>query len=70
MGIILHGFCIGIDSTITLAVSNLHSASENETVVQAYLDNEIVLGHIVGPLDRSLMPRDTQISQFLILDIM
>ena len=49
---------------------DMHSASENETVVQAYLDNEIVLGHIVGPLDRSLMPRDTQISQFLILDIM
>ena len=38
------------------------SASKNAEVVQAYLDKEVVLGWIVGPINPSSAPYSTQVS--------
>ena len=38
------------------------SASKNAEVVQAYLDKEVVLGWIVGPINPSSAPCGTQVS--------
>ena len=65
MGGIAHGFRIGFDyakATCKSATSNMLSASTNAGVVQAYLDKELPLGRIVGPIPPSLTPKGTQIS--------
>ena len=44
------------------ATSNMGSASKNGEVVQAYLDKEVALGRIVGPIHPSSVPCGTQVS--------
>ena len=46
------------------AASNVHSATEHSQIVQQYLDNELALGHIVGPVDPAQAPKGTQTSPF------
>ena len=62
---ISHGFHIGFDYgryTCRPATSNMGSASKNGEVVQAYLDKEVALGRIVGPIHPSSVPCGTQVS--------
>ena len=61
---ISHGFHIGFDYgryTCRPASSNMGS-SKNVEVVQAYLDKELALGRIVGPINPSSAPCGTQVS--------
>ena len=62
---ISHGFHIGFDygrHTCRPATLNMGSASKNAEVVQAYLDKEVMLGRIVGPIHPSSAPCGTQVS--------
>ena len=62
---ISHGFHIGFNYgryTCRPASSNMGSASKNAEVVQAYLDKEVALGWIVGPINPSSAPCSTQVS--------
>ena len=64
---ITHGFRIGFDYrryTCRPASSNMRSATDNAEVVQAYLDKEVALRRIVGPIHPSLAPEGTQLSPF------
>ena len=45
-------------------MSNLQSAVANPEVVQAYLDNEVALGRIVGPVEWRARPPGSQMSSF------
>ena len=40
------------------------SASEYPEMVQAYLDKEVALGWVVGPVDLASVPEGTQLSPF------
>ena len=42
----------------------MRSAIENPTVVQAYLDMEVGLGRLIGPVSEHLVPKGAQISPF------
>ena len=46
------------------ASQNMQSATENPSVVQAYLDMEVALGRLLGPVQPQVVPRGTQISPF------
>ena len=46
------------------ATSNMRSALENASVVQAYLDVEVALKRIIGPVAPHLAPVGTQLSHF------
>ena len=62
-----HGFHVGFDYSrfrCRPAVSNMHSAAEQANVVQAYLDMEVSLGRVVGPVNPRFAPPGTQISPF------
>ena len=59
---ISHGFHIGLRYTSWPASSNMGSASKNAEVVQAYLDKEVALGRIVGPINPSSALCGTQVS--------
>ena len=64
---ITRGFRIGFNysnCSCRPATSNMRSANENAEVVQAYLDKELVLGRIVGPVTPDRTPRGTQLSPF------
>ena len=64
---ISRGFRIGFNhgkARCKSAISNLHSAAENAGVVQVYLDNEVALGRIVGPVEPHYIPTGTQLSPF------
>lgn len=61
------GFHIGFDYTghsCRPATSNMASTSERPEVVQAYLDKEVALGRVVGPVDPERVPEGTQLSPF------
>lgn len=61
------GFRIGFDyksKTCRSATSNMRSAMENEKVVQVYLDKEVSLQRIVGPVSPGSVPVNTQVSPF------
>ena len=61
------GFSIGFDHTQNRcrpAMSNMLSATEQAEVVQAYLDKEVALGRVVGPVSPQSAPANTQISPF------
>ena len=45
-------------------MSNMQSASENASVVQAYLDVEVALNRIIGPVPLHMAPVGTQLSPF------
>ena len=67
LGGISRGFHIGFDyagHTCRPATSNMVSASEYPEVVQAYLDKEVALGRVVGPVDLASVPEGTQLSPF------
>jgi hypothetical protein len=62
-----HGFRIGFDyisHSCKPALRNMQSAIDNPKVVQAYLDMEVGLGRLVGPIQEHLVPRGAQISPF------
>ena len=62
---ISHGFHIGFNHgryTCRPASSNMGSGSKNAEVVQAYLDKEVALGRILGPINPSSAPCGTQVS--------
>ena len=63
---IWHGFRIGFNREVlcTPASSNMRSALENVSVVQEYLDKEVTLGRIVGPVSPEMVPASTQLSPF------
>ena len=64
---ITKGFRIGFDyrhHQCKSASSNLHSALANARVVQEYLDKEISLGRIIGPVPPAYVPVGTQLSPF------
>ena len=42
----------------------MRSATENASVVQSYLDKEVTLGRVVGPIDPCSIPVGTQLSPF------
>ena len=58
------GFHIGFNrsSYCSPATSNMRSALENATVVHQYLEEEALLGRIIGPIPPKLAPGGTQIS--------
>ena len=61
------GFSIGFDHTQNRcrpAMSDMLSATEQAEVVQAYLDKEVALGRVVGPVSPQSAPANTQISPF------
>ena len=60
------GFCIGFNRVgrCTSAASNMHSALENAAVVLEYLQKEVLLGRMIGPVSPETVPEDTQISPF------
>ena len=61
------GFGIGFDhaqKSCRPAMSNMLSATEQAEVVQAYLDKEVALGRVVGPVSLQAAPANTQISPF------
>ena len=43
---------------------NMQSAIENPTVVLAYIDMEVALGRLLGPVHPEIVPRGTQLSPF------
>ena len=62
---IAQGFRIGYDYSLGSckpATSNMRSACENSEVVQAYLDKEVALGRVVGPVKVQDSPPGTQYS--------
>jgi hypothetical protein len=63
---IWNGFRIGFDRGVlcTPASSNIRSALDNASVVQEYLDKEVMLGRIVGPVSPEMVPVSTQLSPF------
>ena len=63
---IRNGFWVGFNRGMTCrsAPGNLHTVLENAAVVQDYLAKEISLGCIVGPISPKLVPNNTQISKF------
>ena len=63
---IWNGFRIGFDRGVpcTPASSNMRSALDNASVVQEYLDKEVTLGRIVGPVSPEMVPVGTQLSPF------
>ena len=64
---ITQGFRVGFNyasCSCKPAASNMVSARENPEVVQAYLDMEVALGRVVGPIDSKNMPKGTQLSPF------
>ena len=63
---IWHGFRIGFNQEVlcTPASSNMRSALETASVVQEYLDKEVTLGRIVGPVSPEMVPASTQLSPF------
>ena len=63
---IWNGFHIGFDrgTDCTPATSNMRSALDNAAVVQEYLNKEVSLGHMIGPVSPEMMPIGTQISPF------
>ena len=60
------GFCIGFNRVgrCTSAASNMHSALENAAVVLEYLQKEVLLGRMIGPVSLETVPEGTQISPF------
>ena len=64
---IAHGFRIGFNYerySCKPALSNMLSAMENAGVVQEYLDKEVSLGRVVGPISPELTPTGAQVSPF------
>ena len=64
---IARGFRIGFNysqCSCRPATSNMRSALENASVVQAYLDVEVALKRIIGPVAPHLAPVGTQLSPF------
>ena len=63
---IWNGFRIGFNrgTDCAPATSNMRSALGNAAVVQEYLDKEVSLGRIIGPVSPEMMPIGTQISPF------
>ena len=64
---ITHGFHIGFDyehHQCRSAVSNMQSAVMHARVVREYLEEEVSLGRLVGPVPSALLPSGTQISAF------
>ena len=64
---ITRGFCIGFDYkrvTCKPALTNLYSAEENSEVVQAYLDKEVAMQRVIGPVPLVQLPPGTQMSPF------
>ena len=62
---ITQGVHIGFDHrryTCKPAASNMHSATENARVVQEYLDKEVTLGRVVGPVSPKAVRVGTQLS--------
>ena len=55
---IAHGFHIGFDyeHQCRSAASNMQSAITNAGVVKEYLDTEVSLGRIIGPMPPGLLP--------------
>ena len=45
----------------------MHSATENARVVQEYLDKEVTLGRVVGPISPKAVPVGTQLSPMGVL---
>ena len=61
------GFGIGFDhaqKSCRPAMSNMLSATEQAEVVRAYLDKEVALGRVVGPVSLQAAPANAQISPF------
>ena len=63
---IWNGFRIGFDRRVHCAPapSNMCSASDNASVVQEYLEQEVNLGPIDGPVSLEMVPIRTQLSLF------
>ena len=64
---IARGFRIGFDYkrvSCKPALTNLYSAEENSEVVQAYLDKEVAMQRVVGPVPPVQLPPGTQVSPF------
>ena len=63
---IWNGFRIGCDwrSHCVSATSNMRSALDNAAVIQEYLEKEVLLGRVVGPVDPERNPVGTQLSPF------
>ena len=63
---IWNGFQIGFDrrSHCVSATSNMRSALDNAAVIQEYLEKEVLLGRVVGPVDPERNPVGTQLSPF------
>ena len=64
---IAQGFRIGFDyasCTCASSTSNMASATEQAPVVQAYLEKELALGRIVGPVGVRDVPVGCQVSPF------
>jgi hypothetical protein len=65
LGGITFGFRIGFNYARSIckpAASNMHSAMENASVVQEYIDKEVALGRVVGPVSPRAVPAGTQLS--------
>jgi hypothetical protein len=62
---IAHSFNIGCSSQVQLTVArkNKASAYEHPEIVDAYLHNEVSLGHVTGPFETLPLP-DLHISNF------
>ena len=64
---IFNGFRLGFNYSIHAckpASRNMQSAIENPTVVQAYIDMEVALGRLLGPVHPQIVPQGTQLSPF------
>ena len=64
---IARGFRIGFDyqhHQCRAAASNMQSAVSHAGVVKEYLDKEVSLGRLIGPVPPALIPAGTQISPF------
>ena len=60
------GFCIGFDRAKVQCVgpqNNMQSALQHPSVVEDYLQNEIALGRVIGPVSMSRVP-SIQINRF------
>ena len=63
---IWNGFQIGFDwrSHCISATSNMRSALHNAAVIQEYLEKEVLLGRVLGPVDPERNAVGTQLSPF------
>ena len=64
---IASGFRIGFDydgCRCQPAASNMLSATQQAGVVQTYLEKEVALGRVIGPVDPQAAPARTQLSPF------